>query len=205
MICATEQNVIVLDKVYDEVKAEFERRGCYFLQGDQIPTVGNLVITKSGGVNPKVVGQPAAKIAEMAGIEVPRATKVLIAEVTSVEPSEPWAHEKLTTVLGMYRAKDFDDAIAKASRLVNDGGRGHTSSLFVNVNEKEKAREARECDEDLPHPHQHPCRPGWHRRHLQLHAHPIAHARLRLLRRQLRLRQRRRPEPAQHQVRGGEA
>lgn len=138
MICATEQNVIVLDKVYDEVKAEFERRGCYFLQGDQIPTVGNLVITKSGGVNPKVVGQPAAKIAEMAGIEVPRATKVLIAEVTSVEPSEPWAHEKLTTVLGMYRAKDFDDAIAKASRLVNDGGRGHTSSLFVNVNEKEK-------------------------------------------------------------------
>ena len=137
MICATEQNVIVVDKVYDKVKAEFQKRGCFFLQGDDIAKVGNTVIV-NGGVNAKMVGQPATKIAAAAGVEVPPSTKVLIGEVTSVDPSEPWAHEKLTTILGMYRAKDFDDAIAKASRLVADGGYGHTASLFVNPNEKEK-------------------------------------------------------------------
>ena len=137
MICATEQNVIVVDKVYDKVKAEFQKRGCFFLQGDDIAKVGNTVIV-NGGVNAKMVGQPATKIAAAAGVEVPPSTKVLIGEVTSVDPSEPWAHEKLTTILGMYRAKDFDDAIAKASRLVADGGYGHTASLFVDPNEKEK-------------------------------------------------------------------
>ncbi|MCH3948478.1 MAG: bifunctional acetaldehyde-CoA/alcohol dehydrogenase [Olsenella sp.] len=137
MICATEQNVIVLDKVYDKVKAEFQKRGCFFLVGDDIAKVGNTVIV-NGGVNAKMVGQPATKIAAAAGVEVPPSTKVLIGEVTSVDPSEPWAHEKLTTILGMYRAKDFDDAIAKASRLVADGGYGHTASLFVDPNEKEK-------------------------------------------------------------------
>ena len=136
MICATEQNVIVVDKVYDKVKAEFQKRGCFFLQGDDIAKVGNTVIV-NGGVNAKMVGQPATKIAAAAGVEVPPSTKVLIGEVTSVDPSEPWAHEKLTTILGMYRAKDFDDAIAKASRLVADGGYGHTASLFVDPNEKE--------------------------------------------------------------------
>ena len=137
MICSTEQNVIVVDKVYDKVKAEFQKRGCFFLQGDDIAKVGNTVIV-NGGVNAKMVGQPATKIAAAAGVEVPPSTKVLIGEVTSVDPSEPWAHEKLTTILGMYRAKDFDDAIAKASRLVADGGYGHTASLFVDPNEKEK-------------------------------------------------------------------
>ena len=137
MICATEQNVIVVDKVYDKVKAEFQKRGCFFLQGDDIAKVGNTVIV-NGGVNAKMVGQPATKIAAAAGVEVPPSTKALIGEVTSVDPSEPWAHEKLTTILGMYRAKDFDDAIAKASRLVADGGYGHTASLFVDPNEKEK-------------------------------------------------------------------
>ncbi len=98
MICATEQNVIVLDKVYDEVKAEFAKRGCFFLEGDDIAKVGNTVIV-NGGVNAKMVGKPATFIAKAAGVEVPASTKVLIGEVTSVEPSEPWAHEKLTTIL----------------------------------------------------------------------------------------------------------
>ncbi|WP_130812236.1 bifunctional acetaldehyde-CoA/alcohol dehydrogenase [Olsenella sp. Marseille-P4559] len=137
MICATEQNVIVVDKVYDKVKAEFQKRGCFFLQGEDIAKVGNTVIV-NGGVNAKMVGQPATKIAATAGVEVPPSTKVLIGEVASVDPSEPWAHEKLTTILGMYHATDFDDAIAKASRLVADGGYGHTASLFVDPNEKDK-------------------------------------------------------------------
>lgn len=137
MICATEQNVIVLDDIYDAVKAEFKKRGCFFLEGDDIAKVGNTVII-NGGVNAKMVGQPAPKIAEAAGVSVPASTKVLIGEVTSVEPSEPWAHEKLTTILGMYRASDFEDALAKASRLVADGGYGHTASLFVDPNATDK-------------------------------------------------------------------
>lgn len=139
MICATEQNVIVLDGVYDAVKAEFQKRGAFFLQGDDIDKVGNTVIV-NGAVNAKMVGQPATKIAETAGVEVPAWTKVLIGETESVEPSNPWAHEKLTTILGMYRASDFDDALAKASRLVADGGYGHTSSLFIDTRETEKVQ-----------------------------------------------------------------
>ena len=137
MICATEQNVIVLDGVYDAVKAEFQKRGAFFLQGDDIDKVGNTVIV-NGAVNAKMVGQPATKIAAAAGVEVPAWTKVLIGETESVEPSNPWAHEKLTTILGMYRASDFDDALAKASRLIADGGYGHTSSLFIDTRETEK-------------------------------------------------------------------
>ena len=139
MICATEQNVIVLDGVYDAVKAEFQKRGAFFLQGDDIDKVGNTVIV-NGAVNAKMVGQPATKIAAAAGVEVPAWTKVLIGETESVEPSNPWAHEKLTTILGMYRASDFDDALAKASRLVADGGYGHTSSLFIDTRETEKVQ-----------------------------------------------------------------
>lgn len=137
MICATEQNVIVLDAVYDQVKDEFERRGAFFLQGEDADKVGNTVIV-NGGVNAKMVGQKATTIAAAAGVDVPQNTKVLIGETQSVEPSNPWAHEKLTTILGMYRAADFDDALAKAARLVADGGYGHTSSLFINTNEKDK-------------------------------------------------------------------
>ena len=99
MICATEQNVIVLDGVYDAVKAEFQKRGAYFLNDEEADKVGNTVIV-NGGVNAKMVGQPATKIAETAGIEVPAWTKILIGETESVEPSNPWAHEKLTTILG---------------------------------------------------------------------------------------------------------
>ena len=137
MICATEQNVIVVDGVYDAVKAEFQKRGCFFLEGEDIDKVGNTVIV-NGSVNAKMVGQPATKIAEAAGVVVPPKTKVLIGETESVDPSNPWAHEKLTTILGMYRASDFDDALAKASRLVADGGYGHSASLFVDPNAKDK-------------------------------------------------------------------
>ena len=137
MICASEQSVTVLDGVYDEVKKEFAARGCYFLKVKELDAVRKTVII-NGAVNAGIVGKAAHFIAETAGVKVPEGTKILIGEVTSVEPSEEMAHEKLSPVLGMYRAKNFDDALAKAERLVADGGYGHTSSLYVNVNETEK-------------------------------------------------------------------
>lgn len=137
MICASEQSVIVLDKVYDAVKEEFRRRGCYVLDARGKELVGKTVII-NGGVNAKIVGQPACKIAEMAGVSVPEDTKILIGEVESVEPEEEFAHEKLSPVLAMYRAADFEDAVNKAERLVADGGYGHTSSLYIDVAQHEK-------------------------------------------------------------------
>ena len=132
MICASEQSVIVDEKIYDAVKKEFSDRGCYFLKGKELDLVRKTIII-NGSLNAKIVGQSAFKIAELAGVKVPSATKILIGEVTSVELSEEFAHEKLSPVLAMYKAKNFDDAIAKAERLVADGGYGHTSSLYVNV------------------------------------------------------------------------
>ncbi len=137
MICASEQSVIVLDKVYDAVKEEFRRRGCYVLDARGKELVGKTVII-NGGVNAKIVGQPACKIAEMAGVSVPEGTKILIGEVESVGLEEEFAHEKLSPVLAMYRAVDFEDAVNKAERLVADGGYGHTSSLYIDVAQHEK-------------------------------------------------------------------
>ena len=137
MICASEQSVTVLEPVYDAVKKEFQDRGCYFLKTDELDKVRKTIII-NGAVNAKIVGQPAAKIAAMAGVTVPETTKILIGEVESVDISEEFAHEKLSPVLAMYKAKTFDEALAKAERLVADGGYGHTSSLYINVNEKEK-------------------------------------------------------------------
>jgi acetaldehyde dehydrogenase/alcohol dehydrogenase len=137
MICASEQSVTVLSDIYDEVKAEFERRGCYFLYGEELDRVRQTVII-NGGVNAKIVGQSAHTIASIAEVEVPEGTKILIGEVTDVSPAEEMAHEKLSPVLGMYKAETFEDAIAKAERLVADGGFGHTASLYVNVNEHDK-------------------------------------------------------------------
>ncbi len=137
MICASEQSVIVLDKVYDAVKEEFRRRGCYVLDARGKELVGKTVII-NGGVNAKIVGQPACRIAEMAGVSVPEGTKILIGEVESVELEEEFAHEKLSPVLAMYRAADFEDAVNKAERLVADGGYGHTSSLYIDVAQHEK-------------------------------------------------------------------
>ena len=138
MICASEQSVIVLDKIYDQVKEEFTKRGCYFLNSEEIEKVRKTIII-NGALNSKIVGQKAHTIANLAGVEVPEDTKILIGEVESVELSEEFAHEKLSPVLAMYKAKDFEDAISKASKLIEDGGLGHTSSLYINtINEKEK-------------------------------------------------------------------
>ncbi len=137
MICASEQSVTALADVYDEVRAEFERRGCYFLKGEEIAKVGNTVII-NGGVNAKIVGQSAYKIAQMAGVEVPEKTKILIGEVTSTDISEPFAHEKLSPVLAMYRADTFEQALDMSEQLLMDGGPGHTASLYIATTEKEK-------------------------------------------------------------------
>ena len=137
MICASEQSVTVVKSVYNKVRAEFEKRGCYFLKGEELDKVRKTILI-NGALNAKIVGQSAYTIAQLAGVEVPKTAKILIGEVSSVEPSEEFAHEKLSPVLAMYKAEDFDDAIAKAERLVADGGYGHTSSLYVNPNEYEK-------------------------------------------------------------------
>ncbi|HBI52601.1 MAG TPA: bifunctional acetaldehyde-CoA/alcohol dehydrogenase [Ruminococcaceae bacterium] len=132
MICASEQSVIVHDKVYDAVRNEFTARGCYLLKGDEIDKVRHTIII-NGALNAKIVGQSAAKIAELAGVTVPAGTKILIGEVESVDISEEFAHEKLSPVLAMYRAKDLDDAFGKAEQLIADGGFGHTSSIYINT------------------------------------------------------------------------
>lgn len=132
MICASEQSVIVDKSIYNEVKEEFARRGCYFLQGAELDKVRKTIII-NGGLNAKIVGQRAAKIAEIAGVKVPEGTKVLIGEVESVELSEEFAHEKLSPVLAMYKSKDIEDAFEKAEALIADGGYGHTSSIYLNL------------------------------------------------------------------------
>ena len=137
MICASEQSVTVLEPIYKEVKKEFADRGCYFLKKDEIDKVRKTIII-NGALNAKIVGQSAHTIAKLAGVDVPVDTKILIGEVESVDISEEFAHEKLSPVLAMYKAKTFDEAIEKAEHLVADGGYGHTSSIYVNVNEKEK-------------------------------------------------------------------
>ena len=137
MICASEQSVIVDEKIYDKVKEEFIKRGCYFLNPEETEKVRKTIII-NGAVNAKIVGQRAPIIASLSGIEVPDNIKILIGEVEKVDISEEFAHEKLSPVLAMYKASNFDDAIAKASRLVEDGGIGHTSSLHIDVKEKEK-------------------------------------------------------------------
>ncbi len=137
MICASEQSVTVLEPIYDAVKKEFAARGCYFLKEDELNKVRKTIII-NGALNAKIVGQKAHTIAKLAGVEVPETAKILIGEVESVNIEEEFAHEKLSPVLAMYKAKTFDEAIEKAEQLVADGGYGHTSSLYVNVNEKEK-------------------------------------------------------------------
>ena len=138
MICASEQSVIVSDKIYDRVKEEFMRRGCYLLNPEQTEKVRKTIII-NGALNAKIVGQSAHTIAKLAEIDVPENTKILIGEVESVDLSEEFAHEKLSPVLAMYKSTSFEDAVSKAYKLIEDGGLGHTSSLYINtVTEKEK-------------------------------------------------------------------
>ena len=132
MICASEQSVIVHERIYDEVRREFARRGCFFLYGEALDKVRKTVII-NGAVNAGIVGQSAARIAALAGVQVPEGTKILIGEVESTDKSEEFAHEKLSPVLAMYRAKDFADAVDKAEALVEGGGLGHTASIYLNT------------------------------------------------------------------------
>ena len=137
MICASEQAVIVSDKIYDQVKEEFIKRGCYFLKEDEIDKVRKTMII-NGSLNARIVGQKAHTIARLAGVEVGEGIKILIGEVESVDLSEEFAHEKLSPVLAMYKSTSFDDAIKKAEQLIKDGGYGHTSSIYLNVATSQK-------------------------------------------------------------------
>ena len=132
MICASEQSVIVDQKIYKEVKKEFQDRGCYFCNPEETEKVRKTILI-NGALNAKIVGQKPVTIAKLAGFDIPAETKILIGEVESVAIEEEFAHEKLSPVLAMYKAKDFDDALAKAEVLVADGGYGHTSSLYINL------------------------------------------------------------------------
>lgn len=131
MICASEQSVIILKDKYNEVKKEFIERGCYVLTKDETEKVRKTIII-NGALNAKIVGQKAHTIAALSGVDVPESTKILIGEVESVELTEEFAHEKLSPVLAMYKAENFEDAVLKAHKLVLDGGIGHTSSIYIN-------------------------------------------------------------------------
>lgn len=138
VICASEQSVIVVDKVYDAVRSRFAEQGAYLLQGKEIQAVRDIIL-KNGALNAAIVGQSAARIGEMAGIKVPANTKVLIGEVKDIDQAEPFAHEKLSPILAMYRAKNFEEAVSKAEQLINMGGLGHTSVLYTDQdNNKER-------------------------------------------------------------------
>ncbi|MDE6785216.1 MAG: bifunctional acetaldehyde-CoA/alcohol dehydrogenase, partial [Ruminococcus sp.] len=141
MICASEQSVIVHEKIYDTVKNEFTARGCYFLNAEETEKVRKTIII-NGVLNAKIVGQKAHTIAKLADFEVPEGTKILIGEVENIDISEEFAHEKLSPVLAMYKAKDIQDAFNKAEHLIADGGYGHTSSIYINeITEKSKLDE----------------------------------------------------------------
>ena len=145
VICASEQSVMVLDGIYEEVKTEFSERGGYILKNDEIDKVRKTILV-NGSISPDIVGQSACKIAEMAGVKVPERTKILIGEVESVELEEPFSREKLSPVLAMYRVKNFNDGLKKAARLVELGGIGHTSVLYVNtMTQKEKVEKFSEA------------------------------------------------------------
>ena len=139
-ICASEQSVIVLDSIYHQVKDEFLKRGCYFLNAEETNNVRKIILNDNGGINAKIVGKSPYRIAALAGFEVPKPTRILIGEVESADvTSEPFAHEKLSPILAMYRANEFNDALSIAEKLVIDGGIGHTSVLYANeLSQKEK-------------------------------------------------------------------
>lgn len=141
MICASEQSVTALAGIYEQVKQEFIDRGCHILNNEELDKVRKIILNEAGAVNARIVGQKASVIAKLADIEVPENTKILIGEVDSVDVSEPFAHEKLSPVLALYKAKDWEDALNKAEQLIADGGYGHTSSLYINPAETEKIAE----------------------------------------------------------------
>ena len=131
VICASEQSLVVLEQVYDEVKKELSNRGAYILKGEEVDKVRKVILNEKGGLNANIVGQSAYKIAEMAGVNVPESAKVLVGEVESVELEEPFSHEKLSPILAMYKVKSYEEALEKAGRLIELGGMGHTSILYT--------------------------------------------------------------------------
>ena len=130
MICASEQSVVVVDSVYDLVRQEFIARGAHFLTPEEKDKLRSQIIV-NGRLNAEIVGQPVQKIAEMGGFSIPEQTRVIIGEVEDINKEEPFAHEKLSPILAMYRATTFEEAVDKAESLVEFGGRGHTAALYT--------------------------------------------------------------------------
>lgn len=140
VICASEQSVIIEETIYDKVRKEFEMRGAYILKKDEIDKVRKIMFI-DGNLNADIVGQSAYKIATMAGLKVSEDIRVLIGEVKSTGEEEPFAHEKLSPILAMYKSKNFDESLKKAEELIELGGLGHTSMLYINLAEKDKIDE----------------------------------------------------------------
>ncbi|MEG3849159.1 bifunctional acetaldehyde-CoA/alcohol dehydrogenase [Microcoleus sp. herbarium19] len=138
-ICASEQSVVVVDPIYETVRQEFIKRGAYFLNSEERDRVRQVILT-DGRLNPAIVGQTALKIAEVAGLEIPANTRVLIGEVEAIDKDEPFAYEKLSPILAMYRAADFYHAVEKAEALILFGGHGHTSALYTAPSNQEHIR-----------------------------------------------------------------
>ncbi|AHC13973.1 bifunctional acetaldehyde-CoA/alcohol dehydrogenase [Salinispira pacifica] len=142
VICASEQSVIVHESIYQAVKEEFTRRGAHFCNEKERKLLGDTILDpKRGSINPKIVGQPAAEIARIAGFSVPEESKILIAEVDSISAEEPFAHEKLSPVLAMYSRPDFSSAVDAAKALVELGGLGHTAVLYTDPSMKDRIKE----------------------------------------------------------------
>ena len=137
MICASEQAIVALESVYDDIKAEFVKRGCVFVSGKDKNKLRDVIFV-DGKLNAGIVGQPAHKIAQMAGIKVPVETKILIAESDEISDSNPFAHEKLSPVLGFFKAKTFEQAVEMAQKLIVLGGAGHTSVLYTAEKNKDR-------------------------------------------------------------------
>jgi acetaldehyde dehydrogenase/alcohol dehydrogenase len=140
VICASEQSAVVVDAVYDKVRAEFEKRGAYFLTPAETESAGKKIILPGNKLNVDIVGQSVEKLAALFGIKAPNGTRVLIGEVARIGAEEPWAYEKLSPLLGMYRAKDLPDAVDKAAALVDFAGAGHTSVLYTSPQNKAAIR-----------------------------------------------------------------
>ena len=139
MICATEQHITVLSSVYDEVKALMKDARCYFLNDEEAAKVAEIFFNpKNHGVKPPAVGQTATHLAEMAGITVPYDAKVLVYETNDTSHDNPWANEKLTTLLGMFRADTLEEAFNICAKLVYEGGAGHSAALYVDPTEEDK-------------------------------------------------------------------
>jgi acetaldehyde dehydrogenase/alcohol dehydrogenase len=197
MICASEQAVVVVDAIYEQVKAEFGHRGAYILDPEQIEAVRRILL-KDGRLNPAIVGQSVQTIAALAGIQVPEGTKLLIGEVEKVGPEEPFSYEKLAPVLALYRANDFHSAVDVAVQLVNFGGRGHTSVLYTDPANRDDIAYFENALQTGASLDQHSLFPGGHRGSLQLQARSLSDFGLWHLGRQFDLRECGAAPPAQH-------